>query len=492
MSFLDDPLPSNEEAEQTLIGAIAVDNRLMDAVVPLVKHSDFYNSVYARVFRGMKWLWERDKPIDHVGLSTAFRKLKIKKMQDVAVVLSKAMLGLPHFSEEDIVDYCKAVKETSLTRQAILMMNASIRDLLDPENDPIDAIQRIETTIQKLNTQMQGKSEERDHGFVTVTETTDLMLEQFANYRDGKRTGVGSGMPELDNQLDGGGFQPYASYFLGALEKTGKTSLLLDWASHISVKEQSVVPVVTLEMGAVTMTKRLFSKWSGIPYYKFRPGMDGKVYKDAFEQAHEFRNLPIEIADDLFDFDDIERHLTRIAEEALRRGLPMKFGILDYLQLIQFRDPILSHINREQQVAGISRGIKRITRNLGMALAVVSSLNRSDFGEEPSTRNLRDSHQIAFDAEAVMFLHDPEYKPAPGVKRDRSKPIRNIDLILDRQRNGPTGTIPLKFVGKLMQFYTESQFRETFGDAEDAEGFRKHTDPHKPNKLYDDGDDYDD
>jgi hypothetical protein len=92
----------------------------------------------------------------------------------------------------------------------------------------------------------------------------------------------------------------------------------------------------------------------------------------------------------------------------------------------------------------------------------------------------------------VMFLHDPEYKPAPGVKRDRSKPIRNIDLILDRQRNGPTGTIPLKFVGKLMQFYTESQFRETFGDAEDAEGFRKHTDPHKPNKLYDDGDDYDD
>jgi replicative DNA helicase len=308
-----------------------------------------------------------------------------------------------------------------------------------------------------------------------VHDLAEEMREQFENYHHGVVTGIGTGMDEVDNLLDGGGLQPYASYFIGALEKTGKTSLMLDWGSHWAIKENATVPIVTLEMGKLAMGKRLFSKYSGIPYYMFRPGFSDhgakKHFSDAMRETHEFAKLPFAIADDLFDFDEIERYLTRICEQALRDGKPVKAAILDYLQLVSYRDPILHNINREQQVAGISRGIKRITRNLGIALVVVSSLNRGDFGDVPSTRNLRDSHQIAYDAEAVFFLHDPEY--GSGKQRERNKPIRDIDLILDRNRNGPTDVIHLKFVGKLMSFLTQSQFTEIYGSAEDAEGFKK-------------------
>src|SRR5690606_32595324 len=105
------------------------------------------------------------------------------------------------------------------------------------------------------------------------------------------------------------GLQPNATYLIGAGEKVGKTSLVLDWAYNIACLQNRRVPIITLEMSKITMAKRLYTAHTGIPYYEFRPGINDKAYKEAMEQLTTFANIPIEIADNVFGLSQVQRHL---------------------------------------------------------------------------------------------------------------------------------------------------------------------------------------
>jgi replicative DNA helicase len=263
--------------------------------------------------------------------------------------------------------------------------------------------------------------------------------------------------------LDGGGLQPGGVYLCAGAEKSGKTSLALDMGYHGAVVEGCTVPIVTAEMAKANLAKRLYSAHSGIPYFKFRPGLydseTDKVYTRAVEGLDDFAKYPIIIADKLYGVGEISRHLRRVCEKAQKIGKPVKFAIIDYLQLLIWDMGKAS--STYERVSAISRQLKILAMELGIALIVMSSLNREGLGEGqvPDAKNLRDSGTLAFDCEALLILWNPAYVPG---KLYEPKPITDMLLIVSRQRNGPSGNIPVKFIGQYMQFMTLSQYTKAF------------------------------
>jgi len=198
----------------------------------------------------------------------------------------------------------------------------------------------------------------------------------------------------------------------------------------------------------------------------FRPGIydspENPVYSRAKKGLEEFAKIPIEIADDLYGFDQIRRFLLRRVEQGRKPGqIPVGLIVIDYMQLISNLSE--KQMTREREVSSTSRGLKQLSGELGVPLAVLSSFNRVGLtdGVEPDVYNLRDSGSIAFDAEAVILLHNPSYIPG---KPYIPKAVTDYVLIGARQRNGPSFRTPLKFIGKYMQFMTESQYARAFGD----------------------------
>lgn len=282
------------------------------------------------------------------------------------------------------------------------------------------------------------------------------MAQQFDNYKNNISSGVKTGMDKLDQMLDGGGLQEGGLYLVGASEKAGKTSLALQWGMEVAYNQGYEVDVVTTEMAKATLAKRLFSQYTGIPYSVFRPGFYGKFYLKAMKDLIAFSEIPIRIGDRLRTVEVISNRLRRRVENGHRKGQrQVGLGIIDYMQLIELDNATKK--NRTDVVAEISRRFKLLATELGIPLVIMSSLNRLGMteGQRPDTFNLRDSGTLAFDAEAVFFLHNSLYVPG---KKYVPQEITDIDLIVSRQRNGPTGDIPLKFIGPYMQFMTESQY----------------------------------
>ena len=462
--FLDKPLPSNEDGEQVILTEIMTwggTGEASDLAFRSLVPSDFYNPIHRTVFNVMKEMHEQGTKIDPITIIEHYKAqgFRPETIGGVAGVMT-IMHGIPRVIH--IEEYVTSVKKHSVARQAIRLAHTFSEDLLQGRDEVEDILEYVENQLLGLSNRVHSDSlAEADRGFSDLADIVPDLEQQFHDYHDGKSNGAPTGMKELDELLDGGGLQPGGVYLIGASEKAGKTSLALDWASYAAVKLDLTVPIVTLEMSKLNMAKRLYSAHTGIPYYRFRPGLydtgTDDTYTRAVEGLKEFAKYPIKIADQLYGMAEIARNLRRVCEQAQKIGKPVKYAIIDYLQLIE-PEGTGKNVNREQEVSKISRALKKLATELGIALVVMSSFNRENLkeGQEPTPFNLRESGALAFDAEAVILLHNPAYVPG---KPYEPTPITDMVMILARQRNGPTGRIPMKFIGAYMQFMTESQFR---------------------------------
>ena len=462
-SLLEKELPSNEDAENTCLGSIILDNEVIDICVKYFGPEDLYNPFSRAVYKAMLTLRQEQKPIDPITIGEELkREGPIDSFGGVSRI-TQLTFGVPIIS--NIEEYAQAIKTHSLTRQAIRLCTNIQRDLLSDDVDPATIIGKLEQKAIHLSTALNVERKDDPIGFARVNDIVPSMREQFERYHRNEASGVKTGMDNLDTMLDGGGLQGKATYLIAGAEKSGKTSLALDWMEDIVTQQNKTALIVTLEMSKETLAKRLYSKHTGIPYYMFRPGFydspTDNVYTRAIEGLEKFSKYPFKITDNLFRMDAIARYCAKEVEQGFKEGnTPVGVILLDYLQLIT---PTGTHGNREQQVASVSRDIKLLSADLDVPIVVMSNMNRVGMaeGQEPDTYNLRDSGSLAFDAEAVMFVHNPAYVPGKPYERQE---ITDMVLILARQRNGPTGRIPLKFIGPYMQFMTESQYAKSFGD----------------------------
>lgn len=461
--LLDKALPSSEDAEQIVIGSILLDNASGEEVFKALVPSDFYHPIYRRVFGSMIELSQMNMVIDPITIGENMKShgQELTSIGGVGAI-TNITLGIPLFGS--ITEYVALIKKHSVARKTLQLLHGMTEDILRGEDPIEDVLERGESTLLTLSSRVHSEGSIPDKGFWDLSDITPTLEARFRGYNAGIITGAPTGMPELDKMLDEGGLQPGGLYLIAASEKTGKTSLALDWAYNGAVIQGLTVPIVTMEMSRENLAKRLYSAHTGIPYYMFRAGFydsqTDKSYTRALEGLAEFGKFPIKIADKLFGLPEIARHLRRVVEIGLKVGHPVKYGIIDYMQLVEGTPGAKT---REQEVSNVSRNLKKLAAELEIALVVLSSLNRANLseGQEPGPINLRDSGALAFDAEALIFLHNPLYVPG---KPYEPQQVTDIAMILSRQRNGPTGRIPLKFIGPYMQFMTESQYRKHFRD----------------------------
>lgn len=456
-----DKLPWNDQSEQVVLGLPLLDNTLMEYVVHDLEPKDFYIPWRGHVFRAMQSLYSMGRPIDPITIHEELKRFKIADSISKGV-LGNLTSGLPLIRDEFLQEHAKIVRDTSIARKAIRMLSARIRDLLSEEYDVETVIAEAEAKIVQLNTSYRKGPNNTEQGFAAVNDIVPSITEQFDNYNKGVQTGVKTGMRELDTMLDGGGLQSKATYLVSGIEKSGKTSLALGWGGNIAINQNKTVPIVTLEMSKETLTKRLYSQYSGIPYYMFRPGFHGEYYEEARKGLIEFAKFPFQIADNLFHWSEIRRYCERMVESGIRGDIPeVGAFIFDYAQLITMD---VDRVQKgQEETTAVSRHTKMLASDLDKPVILMSSLSRQGLteGQEPDTFNLRGSQALAYDAEAVMFIHDPAYKPGKAYVHQE---ITDMVLILNRQRNGPTGRIPLKRVGPCMKFLTEEEYRVRFNN----------------------------
>lgn len=472
-SYLENPLPSSDEAEQVCLGAVLLYNEILEQCTRHFGPEDLYSPFNRRVYEAMIELHQQGRKIDPITIMEVFKTKEDRADQYISITqIANLCMGLPYFS--DVTEWALIIKKHSISRQALRLANNVTRDLLAGDVDPAEVIGKLEQRAMQLSTKLDSDRKDGTTGFITVKELVPVIEAQFEAYHRGESTGVPTGMIELDHILDGGGLQKKGTYVIGGREKSGKTSLALDWCYNISAIEGKTSLILTLEMSKETMLKRLYAKHTGIPYYRFRPGLYDSSMDNTYTRAMKglpaFGNIPFKISDSLYVMEDIYRHCVKQVELGMKEG-QKEVGVimLDYLQLIGLAD---SRVPTLERVTKVSRQVKILASDLDVPVVVMSSLNRtrlSEEGQEPDTDNLRESGSIAFDAEAVLFVHNPSYVPG---KPYEAKEITDYVLILNRQRNGPPARFPMKLIGSYMQFLTENDFNKSLGagDAVQSKG----------------------
>lgn len=427
--------PQSLEAEQSVLGALLINQEAIAKVADTLHAEDFYRSDHAAIFAAMLELYERRMPIDVVTLTDRLESAKqLTAVGGAAYVSSLANL-VP--SSVHVVSYATIVREKATLRRLIaaattitelgLHDNLTVDEVLDQAEQTLFAVSQRFTAAQ----------------FVPLRE---VLIESFERIDDlhkhrGKLRGVPTGIQPLDTLI--AGFQPSDLLILAARPSMGKTALALNFALHAA--EASVpVGIFSLEQSKEQLVDRLLASQSGLDAWKLRTGsLDEADFPRLGEAMGVLADIPL--------FIDDTPNLTVLQVRTKARRLQSEHGlgllILDYLQLMSgrpSRDP-----NRVQEISEISRGLKGLARELNIPIIALSQLNRSVEtrpNHTPQLSDLRESGSIEQDADVVMFLYREEYYDP-----DTDRP-NLADLLIRKHRNGPIGQVELYFIANQTKF----------------------------------------
>ena len=407
-------------------------------VADVLRPEDFYKPTHSRIYEAMLKLFEKHQPID---ILTVTAQLKDERMlEDIggAATLSSLLNAVPTASH--VVHYARIVREKKILRDLI---NASteIAESAFREGDPIeDTLDNIE---QKIFAISQNSVSQK---FVAIKDELAGAYERIERLHRGEGgiRGLGSGFPGIDNILSG--FQPSDMIVLGARPSLGKTSLALDIARHIAVKEKKPVGIFSLEMSREQVIDRIISAESQVPLWKLRTGKISD--ENDFAMIQNALNTLSEAP--LFIDDSSSPNVLQI--RSMARRLQMEHGlsmlIVDYLQLIQ---PRTTSDNIVQQITEISRGLKGIARELKIPVLALSQLSRAVDQREvkvPRLSDLRESGSIEQDSDVVMFIYRKDRD-----KLSVSQEEENLaEIHVAKHRNGPLGNVKLKFDAERTSF----------------------------------------
>jgi len=441
--FLNKPLPSNVESERVILGAILLDNELVTQAIEQLGIEDFYSPNHRRIFKAMISLFEHGERIDPILIGEELKKDgSIDSIGGVAAI-TNLTYGLPHFS--DILDYTKVVKDKSITRNLIKVCNQITSEALAEEEDAKEILDHAEQMIFAL------ADERTRQGFAHVqpiAETVLAKVQEFAKRESHALTGLATGFRELDQMTSG--LQQSDLIIVAARPSMGKTALCLTLAQNAAILEQAVVAIFSLEMSKEQLVMRMLSSEARVDAHRFRTGY---LTRDEWGRLAESIGTLSEakiFIDDTPGISVLEMRAKtrRLAAEQKKLDLV----VVDYLQLMSGSRRTES---RQQEVSQISRELKGLAKELNVPVVALSQLSRAPEARNPPKplmSDLRESGSIEQDADVVAFIYREEYyKPAEenaGV----------AEILISKQRNGPTGTIKLAF---LKEF---TRFENYFGD----------------------------
>ncbi len=439
-----DPLgripPHNDEAEQSLLGAILIDKEAIFKIHDIIDPNDFYREAHKLIFEACSELSLKHEPIDLLSLSNRLRDKNQLDLVGGTTALASITNSVP--TAAHVVNYAHIVHRKGVLRR-LLKAAETITRLAFEEAD------EIEDVLDKAQQQIYGVSS--SFGGTAFVPIRDVIVTAFDRIDElhrerGKLRGIPTGFPALDNMLSG--FQKSDLIIIAARPSVGKTSLVLDMARIAATKHQIPVGIFALEMSKEQLVDKLLCAESNIDLWKLRTGnLAEREDSDDFARlGHAMGTLSDA---PLFIDDTASLNITQIRTKARRLQMENGLGmvIVDYLQLMESKSGGNSD-NRVQEVAEITRGLKGLARELNIPVIALSQLSRAVEQSKPAIpklAHLRESGSIEQDADIVMFIYrkavDRNYR-ADEIPQDE----RNIaEIHIAKHRNGPTGVVQLFF-----------------------------------------------
>lgn len=427
-------LPHNDEAEQSVLGAILIDKEAITIVSEHLRPNHFYNERNGIIFECMLALSDLRKPIDFLTLTNELKKKKMAAKIESDYITS-LVDSVP--TSANVLHYAQIVKETAIKR-TLIESGTKIAEMGYADEKEISEI--LNTAESSIFTISQGNITK---GFVPIKETLTTSFDRINELEqagEGLR-GVPTGFHDLDMILSG--MQNSNLLILAARPGTGKTALAINIASYVGVERKMPVGIFSLEMSNEELVDRLLVGQADIDAWKLKTGKlpDGDMMKLS-EAMGQLADAPI--------FIDDTPGLSIAEMRSKARRLQMEHGvrliIVDYLQLV---DPGKKFESRVQEVSYVSQSLKNIARELKVPVLSLSQLSRAveHRGErKPQLADLRESGAIEQDADVVMFIYKPD--------EDVYAPTTPTKLLIAKHRNGRTGEIDLLFKGDRIKFYS--------------------------------------
>jgi len=432
--------PQNIEAEKCLLGALMIDKNAIIKVADFLLPKDFYKKNHQQIYEAILDLFKKNEPIDLLAVANRLNEKKILKDVGGNSYLAELVNSVPTASH--VLNYAKIVQRKRILRD-LIEVSQEINQLAYNEEKDVDLL--LDEAEQKIFSIAQKSLTQNFFHIKDGLEEAFERLDKLSKHEGGIR-GISTGFPDLDNIL--AGFQKSDLIILAARPSIGKSSLALNFALNVAVKEKLPVGIFSLEMSKDQIIDRLIASLANIDLWKIRTGrLSDREDENDFEKIQHALGVLSEAP--IFIDDAASSNVLQM--RAMARRLQAEHGlgliIIDYLQLMESHTS--SATNMVQQVTEISRGLKSLARELNVPVLALSQLSRAveqRVPQIPRLADLRESGSLEQDADVVMFIYRED--------RYRSDTARkNIaDIIIAKHRNGPIGKVELYFDERRVTF----------------------------------------
>ncbi len=442
--------PHDLEAEIAVLGSMLLDPEAAGRVVSILKPTHFYRGPHADVFAVLTELYDANRAIDIVLLREDLQKRGILEKVGGAGFLSRILASVPTAANAE--HYARIVKENGLRRAVITAANEIEKQAYEGALDGGDLVDFAETQFFEMDGRSSGGE---------ATHIRDVLTETFQKIdamqgQEGRITGVPTGFYDLDDMTSG--LQPGELIVVAGRPSMGKTTFCLNVVEHAATMEGKAVAIFSLEMSKHSLVQNMLCSRARVDAHKLRRGFladeDWSKISQAVGKLSESKIL-------IDDTPGLSPLLLRAKARRLKAQYDIAMIVIDYLQLMEVPNMGKGDPSRQAEISFISRSIKGLARELSIPIIALSQLNRGVDSREdhrPRMSDLRESGAIEQDADVVMFLYRPEYYE---MDPDRKAELAGqAEVIVGKQRNGPTGIVQLAFLASYMRF--ENATRDRF------------------------------
>ncbi|MFY9603760.1 MAG: replicative DNA helicase [bacterium] len=428
--------PFSLEAEQSVLGAMFLEREAVLVAAEILQPEDFYRDAHRYIFEAILELEEKGRPADLVTVTEALRQQG--RLEDVGGLAYVTTLAQSVPTAANVEYYARIVEEKSILRRLIREATRIVQNSYEATDEAAAILDEAEQAILRI-------SQYRNHsGFFPVKDLISAAYDriEYLYQNKGGVTGIPTGFKDLDRLT--AGLQPSDLIIVAARPAMGKTSFALNIALHVALEAKIPVAIFSLEMSREQLIMRMLSSEAGIDGQRLRTGfLDEEDWLLLTTAMARLSEAPIYIDD--------TPNITVMDIRAKARRLVQEQGqaliLLDYLQLVNSRR---SFESRQQEITEISRGLKALARELQVPVVALSQLSRAveqRQDKRPVLSDLRESGAIEQDADVVAFIYrDEYYNPDTETKKGIA------EIIIGKQRNGPTGVVQLAFLKDSMRF----------------------------------------
>lgn len=427
--------PQNIDAEKAVIGSILIDNESIYSVQEVISASDFYKEAHRKVFDALEALCKKGEPTDFLTVSNFLETRDELNLIGGASYLATLADLVP--SSANVISYAKIVREKSIKRRLIEAAAEIARENYEDQRDPEELMDFAEKTILDIS------SSHARSGFTdskTIVKSSFKKIEEL--FELGKPiTGLATGFDDLDKITCG--LQPDDLIIVAGRPSMGKTAFSINIAEHAAIHAKATVAVFSLEMSKEQLVMRMLCSQARIDSSRLRKGqIEEREWPQLTKAAGHLSEVKL--------FIDDTPAPTVLEMRAKARRLKREHGldllVVDYLQLARGSTYVNS---REQEISEISRGLKAMAKELHVPIIALSQLNRAvenRTNRRPQLADLRESGAIEQDADVIAFIYRDEVY-------DENSPDKGVaEIIIGKQRNGPTGTVRLAFLNTYTKF----------------------------------------